>query len=522
MKPHPLHYYLVQRASRLALATGVLALAGCMTVGPDYHAPEVKTPPSWLDVDQPTNSAVTSKTVATPVTTVDWWTVFNDAKLVELVRNAAAQNLTVLQAEARIRGARAGLGIAYAGILPTVNGSGSYSYGSSPTIIGGEPHESPPRSSFRSGLDAAWQLDIFGGTYRSIEAAQASLQSVIETRRGTLLTLLSEVATDYIKLRSDQKLLSIARQNLADQQNTYKITQERWQAGLASQLDNVNAKSATDSTRSQIPSIEASIRNDIYALSLLLGREPGALLEELNSAAGIPKTPDSVPVGLPAELLRRRPDIRAAEEQLRADTANIGVAIAQYYPQFSVSGSFGFQGVSIGQMTQWAAQSWSWGPTINWPIFAGGRISAQVESAKATLQGDLFAYRNAVMTALQEVESAQISFNKEQERNAALRDVVDDNQKAFDFSKKLYTEGLAEFINVLNAEQSLASSQNSLAQSDATIATDLVALYKALGGGWEQFPERDATTLENGEKPVKAPIVEGPHVPGPPVSLRDK
>ncbi len=521
MKPHPLLPF-VQRASQAALAAGVLALAGCMTVGPDYHAPEIKTPPAWLDIDKPADAAVTSRPVATPVTTMDWWTVFNDAKMAELIRAAATQNMTVLEAEARIRAARAGVTSAYSGLLPTVSGSGSYNYSSSPTIIGGEPHESPPRTSFRAGLDSVWELDIFGGTRRSVEAAQASLQSIIESRRGTLLTLVAEVGVDYISLRSEQQLLKIAHQSLADQEHTLKITQDRWQAGLASQLDYVNAKAATDSTRSQIPSIEAAIRNDIYALSLLLGREPGALLAELDMPGEIPQTPGSIPVGLPADLLRRRPDIRAAEEQLRVDTATIGVAIAQYYPQFSVSGSFGFQGVSIGQMTQWAAQSWSWGPTINWPIFSGGRISAQVEQSKAALQADLFGYRNTVLTALQEVESAQISFAKEQQRRNSLRDVVADNQKAFDLSLQLYTQGQAEFINVLNAELSLASSQNALSQSQANVASDLIALFKALGGGWSEFPERDAKLLEYGEAPVKAPAVEGPHKPGPPVSLRTK
>ncbi|HVU38890.1 MAG TPA: efflux transporter outer membrane subunit [Opitutales bacterium] len=519
MKPRSRLPFL-QRARWAALTAGGLALAGCMTVGPDYHPPEVKTPASWLDLDKPTSDTVTSRLVASPVAAVDWWKVFGDPKLVELVKEAADQNLTVLQAEARIRASRASVGVVNAGRLPSVNASGSYSYGSSPTIIGGEPHESPPRSSFRSGLDAAWELDIFGGTQRSVEAAQANLQSVVESRRDTLLTLVAEVAVDYIDLRSEQELLSIAHQNLDDEQHTLKITQDRWQAGLASQLDYENAKAATDSTRSQIPSIEASIRTSIYSLSLLLGRTPGDLLDELSTPTDIPKTPDSIPVGLPADLLRRRPDIRAAEAQLHADTANVGVAIAQYFPQFSVSGSFGFQGVSIGQMTQWAAQSWSWGPTISWPIFASGRISAQVELQRATLQGDLFAYRNTVLTALGEVEAAQIAFTKDQERREALREVFQDNQQALKLSLQLYTEGQAEFINVLSAELSVASSQSALSQSNATVATDLVALFKALGGGWSEFPERDATMLEYGEPPPHPPTVEAPHQPGPPTMAR--
>jgi len=325
----------------------------------------------------------------------------------------------------------------------------------------------------------------------------------------------AEVGADYINLRSEQQLLEIAHQSLTDQQHTLKITQDRWQAGLASKLDFENAKSATDSTSAQIPSIEAAIRTDIYSLSLLLGRDPGALIDELSTTAPLPKSPNQVPIGLPADLLRRRPDIRAAEAQVHADTANIGVMKSQYYPQFTLNGSFGFQGVSVGQMAQWAAQSWSWGPSLNWPIFAGGRISAQVEQAKATLQTDLFAYRNTVLTALNQVETSLVDFYKEQERRAILRDVVDDNRQAYTLSQDLYTQGQAEFINVLNAELSLASSQNQLEQSDANVATDLVALFKALGGGWSEFPERDAITLEYGEPTTTPRVMKSTYRPGP-------
>ncbi len=501
MKPHPTLLSFSRGRHLLALA-GFLVLAGCMTVGPDFHPPEVKTPATWVDADKAASTTAESKLAPDPLTTVDWWTVFGDSKLNELVRDAAAQNLTVLQAEARIRASRASLTSVNAGLLPSVTGTGSYSYGASPTYVGDEPREGQPRTSLRAGLDAVWEMDIFGGLRRSTEAASASLQVTIENRRDTLVTLAAEVGVDYIALRSAQQLLLLAHNNLNDELHTLKITEERWKAGLASKLDYENAKSAADSTSTQIPSFELSIRNNIYALSLLLGREPGALLSELDAAGPLPKTPAQIPVGLPADLLRRRADIRAAEAQVHADTANIGAAISQYFPQFSVNGSFGFNGVAIGQLTQWASQSWSWGPSINWPIFAGGKIAAQVEQAKATLQGDMFAYRNVVLTALNEVESAQFTFSKDQERRAALRNVVDDNQQSYDLSLELYTRGQAEFINVLSAELSLSSSKNQLEQSDAAVATDLVALFKALGGGWSEFPERDALKLDNAEPGV--------------------
>jgi outer membrane protein, multidrug efflux system len=495
------------RVVRALAPVGLLALVGC-TVGPDFHPPTVQTPANWVDANQPARAATASHLAPSPVTAVDWWTQFGDDELNKLVRAAAAENLGVLQAEAQIRASRAAVSEVNAGLFPGVSGSGSYTRRGAPDI--------PTTGSFAAGLDAAWELDIFGGTRRSVESAQASLGMIIEDRRDTLITLVAEVGVDYINLRSEQQLLEIAHKSLDDEQHTLKITQDRWQAGLASKLDYENAKSAADSTLSEIPPLEAAIRTEIYALSLLLSRDPAALLDELTPAAPLPKSPDQVPIGLPAELLRRRPDIRAAEEQLHADTANIGVAIAQYYPQFSLSGSLNFQGSSLGQLSQWASRSWSWGPSFNWEILEGGRLSAQVEQAKAVLQADLFSYHNTVLTALNEAETALVSFTTEQEHGAALRAVEDDNQQAYDLSLQLYTQGQIEFINVLSAELSLVSSKNQVEQSDAAVATDLVALFKALGGGWSEFPERDANLLEYGDgAPDAPPVMKSTYRPGP-------
>jgi len=512
MKPLP-PIFRWQTGAGLTAGLGLLVLAGC-TVGPDFHPPEIKTPPSWLTIDVPNDPGVASHLVPSPVITVDWWTTFGDPELTKLVRDAANENLTVLQAEARIRAARAGVGVATSGLVPTLGASGSYTQSS--------VHEGPPHSLFQTGLDSVWELDVFGATRRSMEAARASLDVSIEDRRDTLVSLVGEVGADYISLRSQQELLDIALKTLTYEENTLKITNDRWKAGFVSQLDYENAKSAADSTRAQIPAISTGIRTSIYTLSVLLGREPGALLDELGAAGSLPKTPQEIPVGLPAELLRRRPDVRAAEAQVHADTANVGVAVSQYYPQVSMSGSFGFSGISIGQMAKMASQSWSWGPSINWPIFEGGKIAWSVEAQRATLQADLFAYRSTVLTAMQEVETALISYKNEQQHGAVLRDVLDDNQKAFDLSLQAYTQGQLEFINVLTAELSLSSSKNQVEQSDAALATDLVALFKALGGGWSEFPERDAALLEYGNPPAQPPTVESNHRPGVPDPVKIK
>ena len=505
MKPLPLISWL-QTGTGLTAGLGLLALAGC-AVGPDFHPPEVKSPAAWVNSTQPVDTATTSHLVPNPIITVDWWTTFGDPELTKLVREAADQNLTVLQAEARIRAARAGVGLASAALVPSLGATGSFTQSSS--------HEGPTHSLFQTGLDSVWELDIFGGTRRGMEAAQAGVEVSIEDRRDSLVVLVGEVGADYINLRSEQQLFDIAQKTLTYEENTLKITNDRWKAGFVSELDYENAKSAADSTRAQIPSIETAIRTDIYTLSVLLGREPGSLLDELGTTTPLPKTPDEIPVGLPADLLRRRPDIRAAEAQVHEDTANVGVAVAQYFPQFTVNGSFGFSGASIGQMAKLASQSWAWGPSINWPILEGGKIMWAVEAQRATLQGDLFAYRSTVLTAMQEVETALLSYHNEQIRNAALHDARDDNQKAFDLSLQAYTQGQLEFINVLTAELSLSSSQNQVEQSDAALATDLVTLFEALGGGWSEFPERDAALLEYGTPQNKAPTVESNHRPGP-------
>jgi NodT family efflux transporter outer membrane factor (OMF) lipoprotein len=277
----------------------------------------VKTPANWVDADKTTDATVESHISPSALTAVDWWSMFGDDTLTRLVHDAAAQNLTLLEADARIRSSRAAIASIDSGLWPSVSASGSYSYGSSPNYIGDEPREAPPHTSWHSGLSAVWDLDIFGATRRSAEAATAELEVSVETRHDTLVTLLADVGVDYISLRSQQALLSIAYQNLADEQSTLKITQDRWQAGLASKLDYENAKSAADSTSAQIPSLTASIRTQIYALALLLGRNPGALMQELSTPAPLPKTPTQIPIGLPAELLRRRPDSRAGASPCR-------------------------------------------------------------------------------------------------------------------------------------------------------------------------------------------------------------
>jgi NodT family efflux transporter outer membrane factor (OMF) lipoprotein len=347
-----------------------------------------------------------------------------------------------------------------------------------------------------AGFDAAWELDIFGGVRRSIEAADADLQASVEARRDVLVTLTAEVARNYIDLRAFQQRILIAQQNLAAQKHSAKLTRQRFEAGLASGLDVANAEAQVATTGAVIPLLEASGRQMIYSLGVLLGRPPAALVQELAPALAIPTAPPSAPMGVPSELLRRRPDIRQAEAGVHAATARIGVAEADLYPRFTITGSMGVKSSDFGSWLDWSSRLWSVGPGVTWRVFDMGRIRSDIAQQESLQEQSLISYQKTVLTALQEVEGALIALDKEQEHRKALVDAVAFNQKAVDLSIKLYTEGQTDFLNVLQAQRALFLTQDALAQSTQTISTNLVALYKALGGGWNTQEVEQNRTFE--------------------------
>ncbi|HVT87933.1 MAG TPA: efflux transporter outer membrane subunit [Tepidisphaeraceae bacterium] len=456
-------------------------LAGC-TVGPNYHAPQTAMPAGWVP---PTTAPTTQQSVATsePVNLVEWWTVFNDPMLNNLVTRAVKSNLSLRQAEARIRQARASRQVVGSALWPSADASGSYRRSG----VG----NTGPRDLFTAGLDASWEIDVFGGTRRSIEAADADLQSTIEDRNDVLISLIAEVALNYIDLRSFQHEIDIARRNLADQRSSADLTRQRRIAGFVSALDTANADASVASTESQIPSLEAAVRQTIYSLSVLLGLEPATLLKELNEPAPIPLPPAQVPVGLPSDLLRRRPDIRRAESNLHAATASIGVATSDLFPRFSLTGSVGTSNNSLNGLLDRNRATWSIGPGVSWNIFDAGRIRGNIELRNAAAQEALIGYQNTILVALQDVENSLISYEKEQEHRRSLAAAVDANRQAVIISTQLYRAGNTDFLNVLNAQRSLLGTEDALAQSDRTIATNLVSLYKALGGGWGSQDEQN-------------------------------
>lgn len=482
----------------------LLGVGGCFLVGPNYERSTVDLPQDWIGAEWPKNVPASQRSAATQTAAgvAEWWKTLDDPVLESLIERAMKSNLDLRRAAARIRQARAARGVAQSSLFPTVNtgvrasrsGSGAGDQSTGDTIItlpdgsvtrAGSNAQSTEHDLFRAGLDAIWELDVFGGIRRDIEAADAQTQFAVEDYRDVLVTLVSEVALNYTDLRQFQRQTDIAVQNLEAQENSADVTRRRAMGGFESKLDLANANALVASTRSQLPSLETLERQAIYNLSVLLGSEPGALVEELSHGGPLPVVPTDVPVGLPSDLLLRRPDIRRAEAAAHAATARIGVATADLFPRFTLTGSLGLQGDQVGSLGDSRNYFWSWGPSISWPLFDAGRIRSNIHVQEAAQEEALLAYRQTILTALQEVENALIAFKNEQQRRQSIIQAVEESRKSVELSLNLYKFGQIEYINVLTAQRTLFNAEDSLAQSDRTIVTNLIAIYKALGGGWD-------------------------------------
>jgi len=460
-------------SSPSALALLGLLLAGC-SVGPDFHRPDNRLPTSWSFSKHQTAPA------ANPADLAHWWRRFHDPKLNWLVEQAVSANLDVKQAAARLRQARAERQSAAAVFWPSLGASG----GDQETNTGGNGLTSGNSRSYHGGLSAAWELDIFGGNRRNKESADAHLAFAAADLDATRLSMAAEVALTYCQLRSSQDQISVARRNLGIQQHSADITRDRRGAGFASDLDVVNAQALVANTKAQIPSLETSARQSAHAISVLLGRPPGDLVTMLSDSGAVPTASSSVPTGIPSDMLRRRPDVRRAEANAHAATAKIGVAVADLFPKFTLNGSINQQSARLSDWLSPAARVTSFGPSFNWALFQGGAIQANIRLQQALRDESVLAYRKTVLVALQEVEDSMVASSKERQRHMALAEAVTANRRAVELSTKLYTEGQTDFINVLNAQRSLLQSESDLSQSNLAQADDLIALYKALGGGW--------------------------------------
>jgi multidrug efflux system outer membrane protein len=466
----------VRPMSWLPAVLAVLILTGCAIVGPDYVPPKKSVSKDWHT--QLKGGLTTGE--MDPQALAAWWTTLNDPELSSLIDRAVLGNLDLKKALARVREARARRGMAKADLFPTLDATGSATWSRSNKDTGTDKTSDLYAASF----DAGWELDIFGGVRRSVEAAEADLGAKQEDLRDVLVSLLAEVVLNYVEARTFQARLAFAEANLEAQNETYQLTLWRYQAGLSDELAVQQARYNLENTRSQIPILRTGLEEAMNRIAVLLGEQPGKVHGELEKREPMPVTPLQVAVGVPADVLRCRPDIRRAERQLAAQTARIGVATADLYPKFTLSGSIGLETLSLSNPSSTGSWTLSGGPKVTWAIFKAGAIRQNIEVQSALQEQYLTTYEAAVLSALEEVENALVAYAEEQQRRQSLSEATHSAQKAVELAKHKYEAGLTDFGNVLDAERSLLSFQDQLAQSDGTVTSNLVRLYKALGGGW--------------------------------------
>jgi multidrug efflux system outer membrane protein len=487
---------------RVTLLIGsLLLLVGC-AVGPDFKRPSPQVPAHWSSpgaVDRPDAGARDSTTEERDADLQRWWSDFNDATLSSLIERALATNLDLRLTVLRIEESRAQRAVTAASLWPSLSADASYTRTrlseTTPTgaVFTSFDHVSipgvtgisipNPYNQYQLGAEASWELDFFGRVRRSVEVADANVASSVEDQHAAAVSLLGDVARSYLDLRGAQRSAASARESIAITRELLELSRQRRAAGLTSEVDVVEAAAELSSTQAQLPAFELAITQDINQLSRLLAREPDALRAELESVAPIPAVPASVPIGLPASLARRRPDIRKAEADLHAATAQIGVAVAALYPSITLTGAGGMQSETTSELTQWASRFFSFGPALELPMFDRGRWQT-VSLQRVREKEAAIAYANTILNALQEVENARAAYDGDQDRHAWLQNTVAQNRDALELTRARYRSGVESFIEVLDAERTLRQNELSLAQSETAVSEDLVALYRALGGGW--------------------------------------
>ncbi len=498
--------------SRPVVSSAVLIMVSGCTVGPDFHRPASPyNPISWFAGRPPAKAA--SQPAPQPIDELD-----------SLEQRAAAQNLDVLTATVRIAEARDSAGVTAAAFFPSVSGNaGAYDFKASNNglSLGGGSSSSGSSSSgsavnpislYQYGFDASWTLDLWGKVRREVEAGNADIQASEIDRRGTLIQTIAEVARDYIQLRNAQSLLQIDQDNVRTAQNLLNLTSQRAAAGLTDQLDVAQEQAQLTTTEATVPQAQQQVASYINALSLLLGEPPRALQSELETAEPVPPTPAVIPVGLPSELVRRRPDIVEAEANLHVATANIGVAVANFFPSFDLLGLFDIQSTQTQDLFTLASRTYLLGGMVSVPIFQGGKLVDTLHLRKDQQKEAVIAYDKTVLSAFSDVDNALTDYQKEQQRRALLRQAVVANEHALDLAQQRYTQGIATYIDVLNAQQSVLSTQSSYQNSTAAVSTDLVALYLALGGGWEDTfptPSNEAEPNASIGQTIKTAITRG-------------
>ena len=474
----------------VAMAALLLVLTGCAAVGPDYAPPDMRLPDQW-------HSGVESSTKAWRLPSEKWWQCLKDPMLSRLIHEAVAGNLDVKEAFFRVREARARRVQSAADQFPTLDATGSVRK----TDSSEETGSGSTSTLYAVGFDAGWELDLFGGVRRAVQASQADLDAQMEDLNDVLVTLVAEVAVNYIDLRTYQTRLSVARRNVNAQQETWQLLDALDRAGSGDALAVAQARYNLESSRATIPDLEAGLDAAMNRLAVLTGKPAGALHDQLAPSLPIPRGSVDLAVGVPADVVRQRPDIRQAERELAAQTARIGEAEADLYPKFSLSGSIGLEALHLGDLVSAGSRTWSIGPAFSWPVFNAGAIRSNIRVQEELTRQALTHYEATVLGALEEVENAMVAYAKEQHKLSRLEAATDAARSASRLAEHQYATGMIGFADVLDAQRSLLTFEDQLAQSQGTVLSDLVRLYKALGGGWQTFSHENHPYDPDG-KPV--------------------
>lgn len=445
-----------------------------MIVGRNHTTPDLITPDSWH------HSLTTDLRSGSP-SLETWWTRFNDPALNRLVRAARDSNRDLAIAYERIHEARAARGIARSQLFPQLDATGGVNRGRTSENVG-NPAGGNTRDLWSTGLDAGWEIDFFGGVRRSVESADASVAATEELYRDTMVSLLAEVAFAHIQIRTFDERIRLAEKNIRNQSDSVKLTEDRLEAGLSPELDVSQATTNLATTRAVVPALRDQRAAALNRLAVLIGRYSSAANSFVDTG-GIPSPKPSAGIGIPADLVRARPDIRAAERRLAAQTARIGVAEADLFPRFSLSGTFQLQSLAFSSLPESNSRNYAFGPSFRWNIFSAGRIKNQIAIEESRTRQAYLDYENSVLKGVAEVETALAAVRNERDRLAALQTAVDSSQKTVELVKANYREGLIDFQNVLDAERTIFANEDALAVSRGQIAAAHVSLFKALGGG---------------------------------------
>ncbi len=464
--------------TRFVMISGLAVVVGGCTVGPDYKAPEPVDGDFTADLQ---NKQAVYAQDYDPNELASWWGNFNDPALTDLINESLSGNYDIKIAQAKVKQTRAYLGISKADQLPTLDASGSYSHTkySDSTRGGGQA------DIHSLGIDAGWELDIFGGTRRAVEAASAELQAQEYGLDDVWVSLAAEVAVSYVDLRTAQQQLAVAQDNLKTQGETLELLQSRQTSGLSDQLAVEQARYNMETTKAAIPAYVTAVEVSLNRLAVLTGKMPGELHEKLAIAGNIPAASDSLVFNIPADALRHRVDIRIAERALAAQTAKVGVATAQLYPSFTLSGSIGYEALSVSNMFDSGNSVYAAGPSFRWNIFNADRIKNNIKVQDAMTEVLLASYQQTILNAAGEVRNRLVSWQQQQERLKSIISAEVAADSALTLAQDKYKNGLADFNNVLDAQRSLLALQAQKVSCRGSISTELIGLYKAVGGGWK-------------------------------------